>query len=142
VLQAFATPHNRMVSVLLLVACGLLAMAAARLGIIDNPPGIVLAFLSIAAFVTALVHHWRRARPFGLLAGGSLAALVVLGLLAVLFGILSNKLGPGGLLASVLGALSGGCMLAAMVCPSALMVGVVGGLLMLVRERVRLNMAA
>ena len=141
-LQAFATPHNRTVSVLLLVVCGLLAIAAARLGISDNPPGIILALLSIAALVTALVHHWRRARPFGLLAGGSLAALVVLALLAILFAILSDKLGQGGLLAGVLGALSGGCMLAAMICPSAFMVGVVGGLLMLVRERVRLNTAA
>ena len=141
-LHAFATPHNRTVSVLVLVACGLLAIAAARLGISDNPPGIVVAFLSIAAFVTALVHRWRRARPFWLLAGGSLAALVVLALLAILFGILSNKLGPGGLLAGVVGVLSGGCMLAAMVCPSALVVGAVGGLVMLVRERLRSNTAA
>ena len=141
-LQAFATPHNRTVSVLLLVACGLLAIAAARLGISDNPPGILLAFLSIAAFVAALVHPWRRARPFWLLAGGSLAALAVLTALTILFDILGTKMGPGGLLAGVLHALSGGCMLAAMVCPSAVMVGAVGGLVMFVRERFRSNTAA
>ncbi len=141
-LQAFATPHNRTVSVLLLAACGLLAIAAARLGISDNPPGILLAFLSIAAFVAALVHHWRRARPFGLLAGGSLAALAVLMALAILFDISAPKVGPGGLLVGVLHVLSRGCLLAAMACPSALMVGVVGGLVMLVRERHRSNTAA
>ena len=141
-LQAFATPHNRTVSVLLLVACGLLAIAAARLGIIDNPPGIILALLSIAAFVTALVHHWRRARPFGLLAGGSLAALAVLMALAILSDILATKVGPGGLLVGVLHVLSRGCMLAAIVCPSALVVGAVGGLVMLVRGRHRSNTAA
>jgi hypothetical protein len=142
VLQAFATPRNRTVSALLLVSCGLLAIAAARLGISDNPPGIVVAFLSIAAFVTALVHSWRRARPFWLLAGGSLAALAVLSVFTIAFDILATKVGPGGFLAGVLHALSFGCMLAAMVCPSALVVGAVGGLVMLVRERLRSNTAA
>jgi hypothetical protein len=141
-LQAFATPHNRTVSVLLLVACGLLAIAAARLGITDNPPGILLGFLSIAAFVTALVHPWRSARRFWLLAGGSLAALAVLILLCALFVTLAKKWGPGGVLFGVLDALSGGCLLAAVVCPPAFMVGVVGGLVMLARERHRTNTAA
>ena len=141
-LQAFATPHNRTVSVLLLLACGLLAIAAAGLGISDNPPGILLAFLSIAALVAALVHPWRRARPFWLLAGGSLAALVVLMALAILSDILAGKVAPGGFLVAALRVLSGGCMLAAMVCPSALVVGAVGGLVVFIRERSRSNTAA
>jgi hypothetical protein len=141
-LQAFATPHNRTVSVLLLVACGLLAVAAATLGIIDNLPGIVLAFLSIAAFVTVLVHPWRSPRRFWILAGGSLAAFAVLVLLCALFVILAKKCGPGGVLFGVLDALSGVCMVAAGVCPSPFMVGVVGGLVMLARERHRTKTAA
>jgi len=141
-LRAFATPRDRTVSVILLVACGLLAIAAAWTGISDNPPGILLAFVSIAALVTAFTHHWRRARPFGILAGGALAALVVLFVLTILFDISAKKMSPGGLPAGVLRALSIGCMLAAMACPSALVVGSVGGLVMLVRGRVRSGTAA
>ena len=70
------------------------------------------------------------------------AALVVLMALAILSDILAPKVGPGGLLVAVLHVLSRGCMLAAMVCPSALMVGAVGGLVMFVRERFRSNTAA
>jgi len=142
VLRAFATPHHRRVSVVLLVACGLLATGAARLGLTDNPPGIVLAFLSVAVFVTVLVHPWRSARRFWLLAGGSLAALAVLMALAILSDILAARVGPGGLLVGALHVLSSGCMLAAMVFPSTLVVGAVGGLVMLVRGRHRSNTAA
>jgi hypothetical protein len=142
VLRAFAAPYNRTLSVLLLVACGLLAAGAAKLGISDNPPGILLAFLSIAAFVTALVHPWRSARPFGLLAGGSLAAFAILVLLCALFDTLAKRWGPGGLLFGVLHALYGACLLGVMVCPSAFVVGAVGGLVMLARERHRSNTAA
>jgi uncharacterized membrane protein (UPF0136 family) len=141
-LQAFATPRNRTVSVLLLVACGLLALAAARLGISDNPPGIVLAFLSIAAFFAALAHGWRRARPFWLLACGALASLVVLSALTILFDISAAKTEPGGPWASVLRALSRVCMVAAMACPSALLVGAVGGIVALVRTGRRPHTAA
>jgi hypothetical protein len=58
VLEALSTPHNRTVSFVLLFVCGLSAIASGVVGISDNPPGILLAFLAAAAFVLGFVHPW------------------------------------------------------------------------------------
>jgi uncharacterized membrane protein YccC len=55
-IAAFSTPRNRIKTFILLAICGLLAIAAAAVGIDDNPPGILLAFLAATAFVLAFVH--------------------------------------------------------------------------------------
>ena len=61
---ALSTPQNRIKTLILLVICGLLAIAAAAVGIDDNLPGILLAYLAATAFVLAFVHPWRSARKF------------------------------------------------------------------------------
>jgi uncharacterized membrane protein (UPF0136 family) len=63
-IAAFSTPYNRTRTFILLAVCGLLAIAAAAIGIDDNPPGVLLAFLAATAFVLAFVHPWRTARKF------------------------------------------------------------------------------
>ncbi|MCU0612096.1 MAG: hypothetical protein MUE60_09950, partial [Candidatus Eisenbacteria bacterium] len=74
--HAFWTPRDGIRTLVLFVACGALAIAAAALGISDSPPGILCAFLAAAAFVLAFVHPWRAPRQFLRLAGMSVAGLV------------------------------------------------------------------
>ncbi len=54
----------RIITLILLAVCGLLAIAASVIGIDDNPPGILLAFLAATAFILAFVHPWRTPRKF------------------------------------------------------------------------------
>ena len=62
--SAFSTPHNRTITLILLAICGLLAITAAVVGIDDNLPGILQAFLAATAFVLAFVHPWRTTKKF------------------------------------------------------------------------------
>jgi drug/metabolite transporter (DMT)-like permease len=76
-IDAFSTPHNRIKTLILLAICGLSAIAAAAVGIDDNPPGILLAFLAATAFVLAFVHPWRTARKFIFLLLASILGFVL-----------------------------------------------------------------
>lgn len=74
--DAFSTPRNRIRTLIFLVVCGLSAIAAAVMGIDDNPPGIFLALLAAAAFVLACTHPWRTARKFMFLLLASVLGVV------------------------------------------------------------------
>ena len=74
---AFSTPSNRNKTFILLAICGLLAIAAVAVGIDDNPPGILLAFLAATAFVLAFVHPWRTAKKFMFLLLASILGFVL-----------------------------------------------------------------
>ena len=69
-IAALSTLHNRTKTSILVAVCGLLAIAAATVGVDDNLPGVLLAFLAATAFVLAFVHPWRTAKKFVLLAPG------------------------------------------------------------------------
>jgi len=62
--DAFSTSRNRIKTLILVVICGLLAIAAAMAGIDDNPPGILLAFLAAITLVFAFAHPWLTSRQF------------------------------------------------------------------------------
>jgi fumarate reductase subunit C len=134
---ASSTPRNWYVTLILLGVCALLAMAAAALGIDDNLPGILLAFLAAAAFVLAFVQPWRTARKFLFLL---LAAITVFALFIILNILLDtaaqNPASPGGLKDllqnPVINALS---MIIAMLCAAAFIVGAVGSVVMFIRNR-------
>jgi hypothetical protein len=70
---------GRTTGVLLVTGCVSL-IAAAFVGVSDNPPGIALCYLGVTLIVLAIVHRWRSAKKFLLLMGGSLIG----GLLSVL----------------------------------------------------------
>lgn len=58
-LQAFSSPRDRRRSAVLAAGGLALAVAAAVAGISDNPPGLILALLAVAALTLALTHPWR-----------------------------------------------------------------------------------
>ena len=137
-LKAISTPHERIWTLILLVICGLLAIAAVAVGIDDNPPGILLAYLAATTFVLAFAHSWRTSRQFRRLLYASVLGFVVFGLLSNVFeAIALNFEGPS--LANDLlnGAGAASFLIATLICPPALLIGAVGAVVMSIRNRHR-----
>ena len=138
-IAAFSTPHNRTNTFILLAICGLLAIAAATVGIDDNPPGVLLAFLAATAFVIAFVHPWRTAKKFIFLALASVLGFVLYIILNIILDTAVQDSATAGARqdlpqSPVVDALS---IVIAMLCPAAFIVGAVGSVAMFIRNRHR-----
>jgi hypothetical protein len=135
--SAFSTPHNRITTFIILAICGLLAIAAVAVGIDDNLPGILLAFLAATAFVLAFVHPWRTAKKFLFLILASVLGFVLYIILNIILDSVAQNPATAGALqdliqSSVVNALS---LIIAIVCPAASIVGAVGSVVMFIRNR-------
>jgi hypothetical protein len=136
VLEALSTPLNKRRTFILLAACGALAVASAAVGISDNPPGLVLAFLSAIALVLALAHPWRTSKQFRYLFYASGLSFIVFAVLHNVFDVLSKTSGDSGSLQSLLnGAGAVFFLVAILLCPPGLFVGAVGAVGMFYRQR-------
>jgi hypothetical protein len=138
-IAAFSTPHNRTKTFILLAVCGLLAIAAATVGIDDNLPGVLLAFLAATAFVLAFVHPWRTAKKFVLLLLASVLGFVLYIILNIILDTAVQDSATAGALQDLLqspvaDALS---IIIAMLCFAAFIVGAVGSVAMFMRNRRR-----
>ena len=134
-LEAFSTPRNRKRTFFLLAICVLLAFAAAAVGIEDNLPGVLLAFLSMAAFTVAFVHIWRASKNFRRLMYASVLGFIASGLLHnVLHGV-ASEVGASGIVHDLLvGAGVAFFLVAILLCPPVFLVGAVGTIVMSRRE--------
>jgi hypothetical protein len=138
VLEALSTPHNRTVSLVFVIVCGLLAIASGVVGISDNPPGLLLAFLAATAFVLVFVHPWRTARQFKFLFYTSVLALALFAILHNVLEAIASTWASAGALHILLEGLSVAVfLLAVLVCPPAFLVGAVGWVAMSIRNRRR-----
>ena len=137
-IDTFSTPHNRIKTLILLLICGLSSIAAAAVGINDNPPGILLAFLAATAFVLAFVHPWRTARQFRFLLYASVLGLALFAILNNLFAAVAHNSVTAGALQNLLQGLAvAAFFLATLICPAAFIVGAVGSVAMFIRSRRR-----
>ena len=138
-IDALSTPRNRIRTFILLVICGLMAIAAAAVGIDDNPPGILLAFLSATAFVLAFVHPWRTARKFMFLLLASVLGFVLFIILNIIFDSVAQNPATSGALQDLMQspAVDALNLIIAMVCPAAFIIGAVGSVAMFIRNRRR-----
>lgn len=135
-IEALSTPRNKNRTFILLAVCGVLAIAAAAIGIDDNPPGLLLAFLSASAFVLAFVHPWRASKQFLYLIYASVLGFIVFAVLHNVFDFVASKSGGSGLVPGLLNSASAlFFLLACLLCPPALLVGVIGAAVMYGRER-------
>ena len=135
-LEAFSTRRNKNRMFILFAVCGVLAAAAAAVGISDNPPGLLLAFLSASAFVVAFVHPWRASKQFQRLIYASGLGFIVFAVLHNVFEGVASKAGVSGLVHGLLGGAGVACFLVAiLLCPPGLLVGAVGAIVMSRRER-------
>ena len=135
--KAYSISHNTKITLILLAICVLLAIAAVVVGIDDNLPGILLAFLAATAFVLAFVHPWRTARKFMFLFLGSLLGFIIF----IILNIISDSIAQDpatsvalkNLIQSpIINALN---LIIAMICPAGIIVGVVGSIAMSIRSR-------
>jgi uncharacterized membrane protein (UPF0136 family) len=136
-IDAFSTPHNRIKTLILLVICGLLVIAAAAVGISDNPPGILLAFLAATAFVLAFVHPWRTERQFIFLLLASILGFVLFIILNIILDTVAQNPATTGVIQKLLQspAIDAFSMIIAMICPAAFIVGAAGSVVMFIRSR-------
>ncbi len=136
-IDAFATPRNRIKTLAILVICGLSAIASVIVGIDDNPPGILLAFLAATAFVLAFAHPWRTARKFMLLLLASVLGLVLFVILNVMFDSVIQDPTASDALQNLIEspAINALNVTIAMIIPAAFIVGAVGSIAMFIRGR-------
>lgn len=133
---AFSTPGNRNKTLILLALCGLLTIAAAAIGVDDNPPGVLLAYLAAFAFVLAFVHPWRSARQFLLLLIASVIGLVLFVILDILFAGIAHDPGTVGTFQKLMQGLADAAFfLGALIFPVAFIVGAIGAVVMFIRDR-------
>ena len=136
-IDALATPHNKIRTIILLVICGLLTIAAAAVGIDDNPPGILLAYLAATAFVLAFVHPWRTARKFVFLLLASLLGFVLFVILNIITDSVVQDPATSGALKDLMQspAFDALSLIIALICPATFIVGAVGSVVMFIRSR-------
>jgi hypothetical protein len=137
--SAFSTPHNRKMTLILLAICGLLAIAAVAVGIDENLPGIILAFLAATAFVLAFVHPWRTARKFIFLLFASILGFVLFTILVIFLDTAAQDPATTGALKDVLESpvANAVSIIIIMICAAAFSVGAVGSVAMFIRNRRR-----
>ena len=136
-IDAFSTPRNRIKTLILLGICGLLAIASTVVGIDENPPGILLALLAAVTFVLAFSHPWRTARKFMFLLLAAVLGFVLFIIVSIVSdSIVQNPASSDALQnliqSPVNEALS---IIFAMLCSAAFLVGVVGAVVMFIRNR-------
>ncbi len=134
---SFPTSNNRRMTLILLAICGLLAIAAVAMGIDDNPPGVLLAFLAATAFVLAFVHPWRTARKFMFLLLASVLGFILFIILSIISDSIVQNPASSDTLKKLIEspvneALS---IIFAMLCPAALIIGAVGSVVMFISNR-------
>jgi hypothetical protein len=137
--SAFSPPKNRKMMLILLAICGLLAIAAVVVGIDDNLPGILLAFLAATAFVLAFVHPWRTARKFMFLLLASILGFVLFIILNIILDTVAQNPANTGTLQDLLQspAIAAVSIIIIMICSAAFIVGAVGSVAMFIRNRHR-----
>ena len=115
----------------------MLAIAAAAVGIDDNPPGVLLAFLAATVFVIAFVHPWRTAKKFVFLLLASLLGFVLYIILNIVLDTAVQDSATAGALQDLLQSPAADALsiIIAMLCPAAFIVGAVGSVAMFMRNR-------
>ena len=135
-LRPFSTPQFRNVTFALTLVSFVFLVGAVGFGIDNGPPGLLFAFLAPITFSLAFVHPWRTARQFRVLfyiAGLSLPVFFALHNLADVY---ASRVANGPLLHAASSALDVASFLLAIVaCPAVMAVGIVGAIIMFIRER-------
>ena len=135
-LEALSTPVNRHRTYLLLALSAVLAVVSGFIGISDNPPGILCAFLSAAAFFLAFAHPWRTSAQYRRLFRLAGLAFIVSAALHIVFDLLAARAGHHGLIPGLLnGAAAVFFLVAVLLSPPGLFVGAVGAVVMFWRAR-------
>lgn len=119
----------------LLGGAAVLLAAALLVGIADNPPGLLLAFLSSICVVRALTLGWRHPRRHFHLFVGSFLAFAAAAVLHNVFEAAASVAEAPALQAAGEALGVAFFLVAIFLCPAGIVVGAVGGIASLVRRR-------
>ena len=135
-IHVLSTPHNKIRSLIFLLICGLLVIVAIGVGIDDNLPGILIAYLAAIAFVLTFVHPWKTSRQFRRLLYTSILGFVVFVLLHNVFETIASN-SYGSCVAQALLNFAGAAffIIATLVCPSGLLIGIIGMVVTTIKNR-------
>ena len=135
-LQLLFNKTNGRITILLLLLAVLFTVAALVVGVNDNMPAIVVLFIGIMLLVTAFVHIWKRIKSYLMLA---LIAAIGIPVFVVLHNVFYGlgELAAGNLwLAGIAGFFDVfSFLIATLVCPSCVVVGLLGALILFIRVR-------
>ncbi len=113
-----------------------ICIVAFFIGISANQQGLLLCYLAAIALILAFVHTWRKVKYFLILAGASLIGFPFFAVLHNVFYGLGEMAADIIVLSHLLGFLSAGFFLVAIiVCPAGFLIGVVGSVLMYFKKR-------
>jgi riboflavin transporter FmnP len=134
--EAFS-PIHRVKTIILLVLCISSAIGAVVIGIDDNLPGIVLAFLAALSFILAFVHPWRTARKFLRLLLAAVLGLILFVVVNILIDTaVQNPTTPLALRELTDSpAFETMSIIIIMILPAAILIGIVGWIVMVIRSR-------
>jgi hypothetical protein len=120
-----------------LILTGMILLAfAATLGIEDNWPGIVAAYLGLLGIFLPFALRWKKLKSFIRLFVGSLAAFVVLAVLHNLFEVAGQHFSDLECWATLFNGLGGlFFLLATLVCPVMMLIGFFGTVFLSMRAR-------
>lgn len=119
---------------LVAIGCGALA-AGLIVGISDNPPGIALVYGGIICLILAAVCRWRRPKSFFLLFVLSALGFIVFVILHNVFYAIGEYTDMSWLKSLMEGLHVGAFLIALLLCPAGVLVGLVGWIAVLIRTR-------
>jgi hypothetical protein len=124
--------HKHRYSTLALIAVGCACLAVGLvIGIGDNPPGLVLVYVAVSAWILAFAHRWRRAKSFLILLAASLVGFPLFVVLHNLFYALAELASDVVVLSPVLMFLEVVFFLIALfVCPPGVLIGATGSVVL------------
>lgn len=124
--ESFKISNLRVTLIFLAISIIFIAIAFI-IGISDNPPGLLLLFLSSITLLYAFVHHWKESKKFKYLTIASIIGFIVFVILHNLFDGLSQMFSVDSLLQNFINGLGVAFFLFAIfLCPAGLIVGAWG----------------
>ena len=122
---------------LLLLALAIVAITIALIiGVSDNPPGIIILYSGIILLIISLVYIWRKIRPFLILLIVSIVGVPVFAVLHNIFYGIAELTSNIKLLPEILSFFDVmSFLIALIICPSAIIVGMGGVLILLVKRK-------
>ena len=127
---------NRRLTLLLLALAIIAITIGLIIGISDNPPGIIILYAGIILLIISLVYIWRKIRPFLILLVVSIVGIPVFAVLHnIFYGIaeLTSEVKVLPEMLSFFDAMS--FLIALIICPSAIIVGMGGALILFVKRK-------
>ena len=137
-LRPTSTKSNRMVTLLWCAICCGCLIAAFIVGVSDNLPGLMLCYAATISVILAFVRSWRRAKYFFILSCASLVGFVVFVVLHNVFYGLARMAADIIVLGRLLEFFHAVFFLVAiLVCPAGLLIGVVGSAVTIITYFIR-----